>query len=223
MSFADQLNEFRTALAAHAQSYGVSLNAESLAGLSKYYEFLSAWNARLHLVAPTPPRDFATRHILESLVLLEHFPPGAAVADIGSGAGLPIIPCLIVRPDLQAVLIEASPKKAVFLTEALRAVLGQTAASAKLNRATVVAKRFEDTAAPEVDFITCRALERFEETVPKLIEWAPNNSTLLLFGGEGLRERIEASGFAVSATLIPKSQRRLLFLVNKATQAEARA
>ncbi|MBC8032454.1 MAG: 16S rRNA (guanine(527)-N(7))-methyltransferase RsmG [Pyrinomonadaceae bacterium] len=219
--FAAQLNEFRSALEANAQTYGLSLNAESLAGLLKYYELLSAWNARLHLVAPTSPRDFATRHILESLVLLPHLPPGAAVADIGSGAGLPIIPCLIVRPDLHAVLIEASPKKAVFLSEALREVLEQTVSSGKLTRATVVAKRFEDIAAPAVDFITCRALERFEETVPKLIEWAPKNSTLLLFGGEGLQERIEASGLAVSASLIPNSQRRFLFLVRKTREVSS--
>lgn len=228
MSFTAQLKEFRKALEANAATYGVSLTAEALAGLSKYYEILNEWNSRLHLVAPTSPREFATRHVLESLVLLEHLPEGAGIADVGSGAGLPAIPCLIVRPDLRAILIEASPKKAVFLREAVREVVngeaGPVAAApgsdkarlGQLAHATIVAERFENTPAPEVDFITCRALERFEEMLPRLFEWAPDGATLLLFGGEGLGRKVEASGFSVRPTLIPNSERRFLFVVSKA-------
>jgi 16S rRNA (guanine527-N7)-methyltransferase len=208
-----RLDEFHRSLKLNAKAYSVAITAETLVGLSKYYELLEAWNARLHLVAPTSPREFAIRHVLESLMLIEHLPTGATVADIGSGAGLPIIPCLIARPDLHAVLIEASTKKAVFLREALREVRGQTTGSETLPRARVVANRFEDIPAPAVDFITCRALERFEEMVPKLLEWAPASSTLLLFGGAGLRYRIEAAGYAVTPNRIPNSERRFLFLV----------
>lgn len=213
MGSSDQLNEFRNALKRHAATYSVLLDADTLDALSKYYELLNTWNARLHLVAPTSAREFATRHILESLMLLDHLPQGAAVADIGSGAGLPIIPCLIARPDLRAVLIEASPKKAVFLSEALRGVASSTRA-AEIAQARVLAKRFEDVPAPEVDYITCRALERFEEMLPTLIAWAPAGSTLLLFGGEGLEGRIEDSGLGSERILIPNSERRFLFVVN---------
>jgi len=214
MNLADQLKEFRGALEANAKAYGISLTAETLAGLSKYYELLSAWNTRLHLVAPASPREFATRHVLESLMLLEHLPAGAELADIGSGGGLPIIPCLIARPDLSAVLIEASAKKAVFLSEALREVLAPADEALKHLRASVIAERFENIIAPEVGYITCRALERFEEMLPKLIEWAPATATLLLFGGEGLRRQIDASGRATKAILIPNSERRFLFVVS---------
>lgn len=216
MSLSDQLKEFRAALKVNAATYGVSLTPDALVGLSKYYQLLEAWNARLHLVAPTSPREFATRHVLESLMLVEHLPSGAAIADIGSGGGLPILPCLIVRPDLHAVLIESSPKKAVFLNEAARELLSQPSASGVIARARVVAKRFEDVPEPAVDFITCRALERFEDMIPKLLEWTTADATLLLFGGTGLGERLEASGIEVSTTLIPNSERRFLFRVEPA-------
>ena len=205
---ARRFKEFHNALENNAATYGLSLTKEALAGLSKYYQLLNTWNARLHLVAPTSPREFATRHVLESLVLLEHLPQGARIADVGSGAGLPAIPCLIVRPDLRAVLIEASSRKAVFLREALREVNQN-------GQANVIAERFENVPAPEVDFITCRALERFTEMVPKLIEWAPPKATLLLFAGEGLAESLEVSGLMARATLIPNSERRFLFQVHK--------
>ena len=208
MNSASQTEIFRAALETEAASYRVTLSGESLEALSKYYELLNAWNSRLHLVAPTSPREFATRHVLESLLLLEHLPKGATVADIGSGAGLPILPCLIARPDLQAFLIEASKKKSVFLREALN----QTATS---KQARVIAQRFQDIGTPEVSFVSSRALERFEKMLPRLLEWAPARSKLLLFAGEELGEVIAKSGFAVTTVLIPNSKRRFLLVVSK--------
>ncbi|HYJ88198.1 MAG TPA: RsmG family class I SAM-dependent methyltransferase, partial [Pyrinomonadaceae bacterium] len=115
----------------------------------------------------------------------------------------PSIPCLITRPDLKAVLIEASKRKAVFLREAL----SQTRTSA---RATVVADRFENVDAPEVGFVTCRALERFEETVPQLVKWAPGDVVFLFFGGEGLAGSME--GLEFTQQLIPNSKKRFLYV-----------
>jgi 16S rRNA (guanine527-N7)-methyltransferase len=174
--------------------------------MSKYYELLELWNSRLHLVAPTAPRVFATRHVLESLLLLNHLRDGARVADVGSGAGLPIIPCLIMRPDISAILIEASRKKAIFLREALNAIA--------ISRALVIAARFENTESPEADYVTSRALERFEQMLPQLISWAPRPGELLLFGGEGLGKKIAESGLSFASDLTPKSQRRFLFVIS---------
>ncbi len=200
---------FRIALESHASEYKTELRAPALDQFTEYYQILSVWNARLHLIAPCAPEEFATRHILESLLLLPYLPPAAVVADIGSGAGLPIIPCLIVRPDLEAVLIESSKKKAVFLREALK----RTGTSIS---ATVVAERFEAFATPEVGFVTCRALDRFDEMIRRLIEWSPRPSTLLVFGGEGLRVKIESAGLASTALRIPHSQKRFLIAARRA-------
>ena len=201
----DQSKEFRITLETEAGSYGIGLSPDTLDGLVTYYELLNEWNPRLHLVAPASARELATRHVLESLLLLDHLPRDARVADIGSGAGLPIIPCLVARPDIQAVLIESSKKKAVFLREALK----QTGTSA---RATVMAERFENVEPPHVDFVTCRALERFEETVPRLVKWAAENAVFLFFGGESLREAME--GLEFTAQLIPNSTKRFLYVAN---------
>ncbi len=200
-----QLTDFEKTLKADAPDYGVEISSNTIARLSKYFDVLNTWNPRLHLVAPCSPQEFARRHILESLLLLPHLPQHAKVADIGSGSGLPIIPCLILRPCIHATLIESSKKKAIFLREALN--LNQTSASA-----TVIARRFEEIKSPIVEFVTCRALERFPQQLSKLIEWAPPASTLLLFGGGAIREGIERAGLRVSEIKIPNSQRRFLFL-----------
>lgn len=200
---------FVNALEANAARYGIVLTAEATAHLRDFYEHMGAWNARLHLVAPCSPEEFATRHVLESLCALPHLPEGAHVTDVGSGAGLPVVPCLIVRPDIRAALIESSARKAVYLREALRRVKRHDAA-------TVVASRFENTPAPETDVVTCRALDRFTEMFPKLLAWSPPRATLLFFGGNSLRERIENVALAYTSILLPESEQRFLFIIHRA-------
>ena len=208
MNTTPQTEKFRNTLDREAATYGMTLTAAVLDRLSQYYELLNRWNSRVHLVAPCSPEEFATRHVLESLVLLKHLPAGASLADVGTGGGLPAIPCLIAQSELRAVLIESSQKKAVFLREAL-------SQAGVLARASIINERFEDVVAPSVDFVTCRALDRFEEMLPQLIEWVPVNSTLLLFGGEALETRIERLGAVSSRELLPHSEGRFLFVVKK--------
>lgn len=185
------------------RSFDIELSPETVTQLGEFYSLLTHWNERLHLVAPCSPEEFATRHVLESLMLLSHLPRNAKIADIGSGGGLPIVPCLIARPDLEATLIESSKKKAVFLREALNRL--------KL-RGEIVAQRFEDVPAPQVSNVTCRALEQFTQKVPVLIEWAPRGSRLLLFGGESIGEQLKRANVNFEQLLIPRSEKRFLFL-----------
>ena len=199
-------NSFKQSLLANMRAYNLELSEETVDQLGAFYSLLSRWNARLHLVAPCSPEEFATRHVLESMVLLERFPQQAKIADIGSGAGLPLIPCLIARSDLEVTLIESSQKKAVFLREALN----------RLRRnATVLARPFEELESPAVSFITCRALDQFTDKVSTLIDWAPAESTLLLFGGETLRQQLHQANTQCNDFLLPRSEKRFLFVVHR--------
>ncbi len=203
-----QLTDFTTALQASAESYGVTLDAESLAGLSSYYELLNSWNAAT---------SFNCANIASGICHASHSGIAGAYQLFGCKRarcgcrlrrGLPILPCLIVRPDITATLIESSKKKALFLREAMNHL--------KLSdRATVIAERFEDVASPDVEFVTCRAIERFEQVLPSLIDWAPPSATLLMFGGEGLQTPLANSGLTIQADLLPNSERRFLFVARK--------
>ena len=197
------MDSFRQALIANMGSFDLDLSGETLTQLGEFYSLLTHWNERLHLVAPCSPEEFATRHVLESLMLLKHLPQNAKIADIGSGAGLPIIPCLLARPDLQATLIESSQKKSVFLREALN----------QLGRPSVIInKPFEQVEPPDVSFVTCRALDQFMNKISFMLDWAPIGSTLLLYGGDSLREKLHKVRF--EQFLIPSSDKRFLFVVN---------
>lgn len=200
----EQITNFKRSLIKASPAYGVQISENVKAQLVSYYELLLRWNERLHLVAPCTPEEFATRHVLESLILVNRFTQGARIADVGSGAGLPIIPCLIVRNDIEATLIESSQKKSVFLREALKMI-------GTLKRARIVAKPFEEIQAPDAEFVTCRALDDFSRKITTLIKWAPTASRLLLFGGEDLGRHLSLLGVHKSETLLPNSDRRFLF------------
>jgi len=200
--------QFAQALRQHAADFGVELSPEAFRKLKQFYELLLKWNPRLHLVGPCSPREFAMRHVLESLLLLKHLSANARIVDIGSGGGLPIIPCLLVRDDLHATLIESSAKKSIFLKEAIRLLGGA-------GRTQIVNARFEDSATPETNFITCRALDRFDRLLPELVSWSPANSTLLLFVGESLRDEIKALVPSVTVESIPLSAKRFLVIASK--------
>ncbi len=197
------MNRFEQSLIAAMGSFNLDLPAETVSRLGEYYSLLTRWNDRLHLVAPCSPEEFAVRHVLESLMLLPHFPSNARIADVGSGGGLPIIPCLIARPDLHATLIESSQKKSVFLREASNQL--------QLN-STIIARPFEQVEPPSVQFVTCRALDQFVQKLPALLDWAPSGSILLLFGGERLREELRKAKVNFEHLLIPQSEKRFLFL-----------
>ncbi len=197
--------QLAAALRLYAPEFELDLKPEHIKKLQDYYSLILKWNPRLHLVAPCPPEEFAVRHILESLILLKYLPLNARVADIGSGAGLPLIPCLLVRDDLHALLIEASQKKSVYLKEAVRAIQ-------PFGRTQVLNARFEELPPPDAEFIICRALDKFSELLPAMLEWAPADAMLALFAGEAMLKRIEAVLSEMTVERIPRSEKRFLVI-----------
>jgi 16S rRNA (guanine527-N7)-methyltransferase len=201
-------NRFTAALTRHAPDYGVEFTSEQLQRLAAFYEHLLKWNDKLHLVAPCEPEEFAARHVLESLCALPHIPEKANVADIGSGGGLPIVPLLIMRPDIHATLIESSAKKYVYLHETAVNILPDSFTR-------IITFRFEHAVTPPMHVITCRALDRFPEKLPLLYKWANAGCAFLLFAGDDVREAIEKLGLEYEQKLLPDSERRYLFIVRK--------
>lgn len=200
-------NEFIEALKTHQAAFSITLDDAQIERLVSYFDLIQEHNALLHLVAPMTPAEFAMRHILESLTLLDHLPAGSRFADVGTGGGLPSIPCLLAREDLRAVLIETKIKKAKFLELAV-ASLGLT------GRAAVVNKQFQEADPGNCESITCRALDKFTEKLPSLLKWKKRRQ-MLLFGGPNLRDELRKQKAAFVERLMPMSEQRYLFVLNR--------
>jgi len=119
--------------------------------LLDYLALLLRWNRTYNLTAVRDPDEMVVRHLLDSLAMHPFVQPGA-LADLGTGPGLPGIPLAIVRPDIQVTLVESNGKKARFLREAVRQL--------KLGNARVAEARAEAVDEPGAYAqITARALD----------------------------------------------------------------
>ena len=199
--------EFITAIKDRQGDFGLMLADGKIEALAEYYALVQKHNPVLHLVAPCSAEEFAVRHILESLTITEYLPKKAKFVDVGTGAGLPSIPCLIVRDDLLGTLIESKVKKTAFLEEVVK--------ECKLERRTrIVNRQFEEVERPDVSHVTCRALDKFIEKFPRLLKWS-KNASLLLFAGNSLRDELKKNNLKFKEKLMPLSEQRFLFIANK--------
>lgn len=205
ISFMIRLSLMETYNILNKKLRNLNLKEKEIKLLDEYSNLVFLNNNFLHLIAPMSAEEFVTYHILESLMMLELLPNNSRFADIGAGAGLPSIPCLIARKDLGAVLIETKLKKAIFLREAIKKLNLE-------NRAEVINKQFQEIEKPNVEFITCRALDKFAQKIPKLLKWG-KNSNFILFGGNSIRKALKELKINYEERLLPFSTQRFLFFI----------
>lgn len=197
--------DFTIALRAHQSAFGVDLTKENVDRLAEYYDLVQGHNSLLHLVGPCSPEEFAIRHILESLMLLKYLPKNARFADVGAGAGLPSIPCLIVREDLRGVLIESKMRKATFLQTAVDAFQIS-------DRAEVVNRQFEEVETGNFTVVTCRALDKLKEKLPRILRWTMRRP-VFLFAGNNVRDELRNRNVNFTEILLPLSEQRFLIAI----------
>jgi len=199
-------NKFVEALNRNQHSFGLELPAQAVERLDRYYRLVLEHNPLLHLVGKCSDEEFAVRHILESIYLLTLTGKTRTFADVGSGAGLPGIPCLLASENLRGFLIEAKEKKSKFL----ETVVEQLQLS---GRCTVINRQFSEIKKPNAGVVVSRALDKLSKKIPALVEWS-GRSTLALFAGENVRQELVRLKLEYDAFLIPQSERRFLFLVD---------
>ncbi len=103
------------------------VSRETEARLDRYVSLLVKWQAKTNLIAPSTLPQLWTRHIADSLQLLDLAPSARSWLDFGSGGGFPgvVLACAMAEHDGAAVqLVERNAKKAAFLREALRVTGG---------------------------------------------------------------------------------------------------
>lgn len=107
---------------AHLSELCPSLTADRLALFDAYADMLLDWNTRMNLTAITDVREIAEKHFFDSLAAVPLLPQNASVIDVGTGAGFPGIPLLIVRRDIRLTLLDGLNKRITFLSAVLDAL-----------------------------------------------------------------------------------------------------
>jgi 16S rRNA (guanine527-N7)-methyltransferase len=174
--------------------------------LDRYVALLREWQSKTNLVAPSTLTTLWTRHIADSLQLLDIAPTGQSWIDLGSGGGFPgiVLACAFAdRPEAHVHLVERNAKKAAFLREALRV----TGAHGTVHLAEI--ENFVDSNPPRADYITARALAPLNVllalTAPLIARGA---KALFLKGQDVEAELTQATKYwTVSAKLHPSRTR----------------
>ena len=131
------------------------VSRETEARLDRYVDLLVAWQAKTNLIAPSTLPQLWTRHISDSLQLLDLAPKARQWLDFGSGGGFPgvVLACAMAEhPGANVRLVERIAKKAAFLREALRV----TGAPGSVVLADI--GDYVDSRSGPVDCVTARAV-----------------------------------------------------------------
>jgi len=102
-----------------AAALGVALTEHDAARLLQLLEELAHWNRRFNLTGITELEGMISHHVLDSLAVHRHL-HGAAIADVGTGAGFPGLPLALVNPERRFTLIDSNGKKIRFVSHAVR-------------------------------------------------------------------------------------------------------
>ncbi|MCX7625202.1 MAG: 16S rRNA (guanine(527)-N(7))-methyltransferase RsmG [Candidatus Sumerlaeaceae bacterium] len=198
---------------------------ELLAKLARFMSLLIEYNQRINLTAIREPEAMARLHFADSLAPLKLLPWVSSCqkgADIGSGAGFPVVPLAICVPGCRWFAIESIGKKATFLRLAIEKL--------DLPNVEVIAQRAEQFARSAhrntCDMVTARAVGPFISLCELGLPLLRLGGRLVLFKtqascGEATRaEKIlpEIGGTLIDAVpyrLAGDRQDRVLFVVER--------
>ena len=98
------------------------LGDDAVAVLARFAALLREANERMNLTAITDPERMAVAHVADSLAALDAAGPDLAAAgraaDVGCGAGFPLVPLAVALPTCRWTGIESVGKKASFVARA---------------------------------------------------------------------------------------------------------
>ena len=136
------------------QKCNIELSQDKADKLLKLYEFLVEYNQNVNLTAITDFEEVVVKHFIDSVLPFSmiDIKENSSFIDVGTGAGFPSIPLMIVRPDLKGTLLEALNKRCVFLEKACE--LTEVDAKVIHGRAEDYAKEKREA----FDFATARAV-----------------------------------------------------------------
>lgn len=153
----------------------------SAESLDRYVDILATKGMEWGLLGPREGDKLWSRHVANSLALVDVIPDGVDVCDVGSGAGLPGVPLAIVRPDLRVTLLEPLLRRATFLAE--------TVAELGLDQHVVVERARAEETRLRFDVVVARAVAALDQ----LLTWTtplflPSGALVALKGSSAERE-----------------------------------
>ena len=189
-------------LAQEVSSIGLSLSNNEIHYFEIYAAELIKWNSKVNLTAITKNSEIAIKHFFDSLSIAPYITSSDRLLDIGSGAGLPIIPLKIIRPEISMISVDAVAKKIHFQRHIIRTLnlLNIEAIHARI-------ENLHKTHSHSFSVITSRAFTRLDRFVSLAAPLLSDGGVLIAMKGDlaegeiaASDEVVNASGFIVTST-----------------------
>lgn len=168
----------------------VAVSHETVRRLDQYVTLLLDWQQRMNLIAPSTIPKIWTRHIADSLQLLELAPTAKVWLDLGTGAGFPGLPiacALAGEPGAEIHLVESVGKKAEFLREVVRHIDVPAVVHA------VRIEDFANNASVRPDVVTARALAPLEKLLALSHPFSKRGAQGLFLKGQDVGSELTAA------------------------------
>ncbi len=175
-------------------SMGISIATHELDFFELYAAELKKWNSKVNLTSITRDAEIAIKHFVDSLNLAPYISANDTLLDIGSGAGFPIIPLKIIRPDISMLSVDAVAKKIHFQRHIIRLL--------NLQNMEAIHSRIEDlhkSCSHSFSVITSRAFTRLDRFVALAAPLLSEDGILIAMKGDQADGEIAASDEAVNA------------------------
>lgn len=170
---------------------GIAYDQAAIERFEAFHAILDEYNQKMDLTAVLDEDERVDRHDLDSAAPLAKglLAAGAKVIDVGTGAGFPGMPLLILRPDLTMTFLDALAKRIAFLQEALTR-LGLTA--------TALHARAEDAARMEAhreqyDAAVSRAVASSATLQELTLPFVKTGGLAVAWKGPGVQEEMDAA------------------------------
>jgi 16S rRNA (guanine527-N7)-methyltransferase len=184
------------------KTLGMVISSQERNCFELYAAELLKWNSKVNLTSITKDAEIAVKHFIDSLSIAQFLSAGDRLLDIGSGAGLPIIPLKIVRPETEMVSVDAVAKKIHFQRHVIRLL--------RLQHIEALHARIEalhKTHRHSFTVITSRAFTQLDRFVTLAAPLLAKNGTLIAMQGDYFENEIMAAssqrahedGFTVTA------------------------
>lgn len=174
----------------------VNLREEQLKQFQKFYELVIDWNTKINLTAITDEKEFAIKHVMDSLTLWdeEKFSGVKKILDVGTGAGFPAIPLKIFKPNAEIFLLDSLAKRVEFLKKVI--------AELNLQNVTCIHGRAEDLARQNnfresFDLVTARAVARLNIISEYCLPFVKIGGTFAALKGKQFLEEVAEAENAV--------------------------
>ncbi|WP_373319489.1 16S rRNA (guanine(527)-N(7))-methyltransferase RsmG [Rugosimonospora africana] len=163
----------------------------------QYADLLATDGVIRGLIGPREAPRIWDRHLLNCAAMAELVQAGAAVVDVGSGAGLPGVVLAIARPDLTVVLVEPLARRTLFLTEAVARLDLQERVSVVRGRAEELVRGPLAGQVSPGDVVTARAVAPMDRLAAWCLPLASVGGRLLALKGASAADEVETHRDAI--------------------------